>query len=525
MGTQRSTGVRRRWQVWGSSAVALAVLAACGGGSDDSGSGDGAGGDEGGSAEITISMVEDADTLDPTFGQTFGGRYVFMHMCEKLYDLSPELEIVPQLAAELPTVSADGLTVTIPLREGVQFNDGEPFDAEAVKTSLDRHREAEGSARAGELAPVTEVRVADPMTVELALEQPYAPLTAILADRSGMIMSPAKLEELGEDFTQDPSCVGPFTLSERVVGDRIVLDKSDVYYDADQIHIDRVTMRPILDDTVRVANLRSGEIDVIDRIPTTEYAPLESADGITVDTLPSLGFDTLMLNTVDGPMADVRVREAFELALDREEINQTVYGGLHTTSCQPFPGASPYFLDDLECTERDPQAAMDLLAEAGVSTPVAMDLVLLNNTLSVRRGELIQAQAAEAGFEVNVRPTEVGTLIDDAAAGSFDAVVLTWSGRADPDGNFATFEHTDGGQNFGQASDPDIDAAIEAARSVNDPAERSTAYEAAWDLARERHSEVVLMNPNLLTGWRDTVQGLQLVPDGLIRLKGVSVTE
>jgi peptide/nickel transport system substrate-binding protein len=221
----------------------------------------------------------------------------------------------------------------------------------------------------------------------------------------------------------------------------------------------------------------------------------------------------------------VRVREAFELAVDRQKINDTVYGGLHSTSCQPFPGASPYFLHDLKCTERDPQAAMNLLAEAGVQTPVAIDLVLLNNTLSTRRGELIQAQAAEAGFKVNVRPTEVGTLIDDAAAGSFDAVVLTWSGRADPDGNFATFEHTDGGQNFGKASDPDVDAAIEAARTVNDPAKRATAYAAAWELARARHSEVVLMNPNLLTGWRDSVKGLQLVPDGLIRLKGVTVTK
>src|SRR5688500_3017927 len=131
MRTHRNAGVRRRWQMQGSIAVSLVVLAACGGSGDDGsgtgpgggGAGGSGGGDADGSAEITISMVEDADTLDPTFGQTFGGRYVFMHMCEKLYDLSPELEIVPQLAAELPTVSADGLTVSIPLREGVQFND------------------------------------------------------------------------------------------------------------------------------------------------------------------------------------------------------------------------------------------------------------------------------------------------------------------------------------------------------------------------------------------------------------------
>ncbi|MFF0372591.1 ABC transporter substrate-binding protein [Micromonospora sp. NPDC005087] len=509
-----AAGTGRRQLVWRLCVVSLLFLAGCSAGEE----GDGR-------SEITISMVEDADTLDPTFGQTFGGRYVFMHMCEKLYDLTPELEIVPQLAAAQPEVSADGLTVTIGLREGVVFNDGEPFNAEAVKTSLDRHREIEGSARAGELTPVREVRVVDANTVELSLTQPYAPLTAILADRSGMIMSAAKLAELGENFTQEPICVGPYTLTERVVGDRIVLDKSERYYDADKIHIDRVVMRPIPDDTVRVTNLRSGDIDIIDRIPTTQYGGLESAEGITVETMPSLGFDTLMLNTAAGPFQDVRVREAFELALDREEINKTVYGGLHTTSCQPFPSASPYFLDNLTCPQRNATAAAKLLAQAGVSTPVPINLVLLNNTLSVRRGELIQAQAAQAGFEVNVRPTEVGTLINDAASGNFDAVVLTWSGRADPDGNLATFEHTDGGQNFGKASTPEIDASIEAARRVTNPAERATAYADAWELARQRHSEIVLMNPNLLAGWRDQIQGLQLVPDGLIRLKGVSLRD
>src|SRR5690606_12438974 len=179
-----------------------------------------------GASEIVVSMVEYADTLDPTFGQTFGGRYVFMHMCETLYDITSDLEVVPMVAAELPTLSDDGLTATIPLREDAVFNDGEPFNAEAVKTSLDRHRELEGSARAGELASVAEVSVVDEFTVELSLSEQFAPLPAILADRSGMILSPAKLDELGEDFGQDPVCVGPYELDEHVVGDRFVLTKS-----------------------------------------------------------------------------------------------------------------------------------------------------------------------------------------------------------------------------------------------------------------------------------------------------------
>jgi peptide/nickel transport system substrate-binding protein len=513
----RTTWLHR--PVWMSFVAALLVLAACDG-ADTAENEDG----DGAPTEIVVSMLEDADTLDPTFGQTFGGRYVFANMCEKLYDINANLEIVPQLAEDLLELSDDGLTATISLRQDAVFNDGEPFNAEAVATSLDRHREADESARAGELAPVTEVKVVDEYTVELSLSEPYAPLDAILADRSGMIMSPAALEELGEDFTQDPVCVGPYTVVDRVVGDRIVLEKSDDYYDADQVHIDRVVMRPIPDATVRIANLRSGELDIVDRVPTTEFESLENESGIVLDSVPSLAHDSIILNLQSGPFQDEQVREAFELALDPEQINASVFNGLHTATCQPFPETTPYFMDDLTCPERDVSAAAELLEQAGVDTPVSIDLLMLNDTLGVRRGELIQAQAEEAGFEVNVRPAEVGTLIDDATKGNFDAVILTWSGRVDPDGNLAVFQHSEGSQNFGGASDPEIDAAIEGARAVPETEERAERYSEAWQLCMERHSQVMLMSPNILVGWREGVEEFEMLPDGLLRLKGVSLT-
>ena len=104
---------------------------------------------------LTIALDADPDALDPTLARTFVGRMVFLDMCEKLYDLNAKLQIVPQLAASLPTFSADKKTVTIKLRTGIKFNDGTPFNAAAVKKSLDRHKTLKGSARASELAPVT----------------------------------------------------------------------------------------------------------------------------------------------------------------------------------------------------------------------------------------------------------------------------------------------------------------------------------------------------------------------------------
>src|SRR5262245_46986013 len=149
---------------------------------------------------LTIALDSDPDALDPTLARTFVGRMVFTDMCEKLYDLNANLQIVPQLAASLPAFSADKKTVTIKLRTGITFNDGTPFNAPAVKQSLDRHKTLPRSARASELSPVTSIDTSGNSTVILHLADRYSPITAQLADRSGMIMSPKALDALGDKF-------------------------------------------------------------------------------------------------------------------------------------------------------------------------------------------------------------------------------------------------------------------------------------------------------------------------------------
>ena len=164
---------------------------------------------------LTIGLAEDPDALDPTLARTFVGRMVFMHMCEKLYDIDSHLNIVPQLAASMPKFSTNKRTVTIKLRTGLKFNDGTTLDAAAVKTSLDRHKTLARSARASELSPVTSVDTQGNSTVILHLANRYAPITAQLADRSGMVMSPKALNDLGAKFASNPVCVGPFMFKDR----------------------------------------------------------------------------------------------------------------------------------------------------------------------------------------------------------------------------------------------------------------------------------------------------------------------
>ena len=162
--------------------------------------------------------------LDPTLARTYVGRIVFASVCDKLFDIDEKLAIVPQLALSYET-STDGKTATIKLLPGVKYHDGEAFDAAASKYSLDRHLTMKGSFRKPEIASVESVEVADPMTIELHLKQPFSPLLSQLTDRAGMMVSPKAAEAAGDKFGLHPVCAGPYKFVERIQQDRIVVGK------------------------------------------------------------------------------------------------------------------------------------------------------------------------------------------------------------------------------------------------------------------------------------------------------------
>src|SRR5215204_5042998 len=198
---------------------------------------------------LRIGLAEDPDILDPTTARTYVGRIVFAAFCDKLFDIDEKLNIVPQLALSHET-SADGKEMTIKLRPGVKFHDGEPFDAEAAKFSIERHMSFQGSFRKPELATVDHVDVVDPLTIKLVLKTPFSPLIAQLTDRAGMMVSPKAAKEAGDKFGLKPVCSGPYKFVERVQQDRIVGERFKDYWNAANVHIDRVVFRPIVESTV-----------------------------------------------------------------------------------------------------------------------------------------------------------------------------------------------------------------------------------------------------------------------------------
>jgi peptide/nickel transport system substrate-binding protein len=471
-------------------------------------------------------LAEDPDVLDPTVARTFAGRFVFASICDKLFDIGEKLEIVPQLALSHET-SADGKIVTIKLRPSVKFHDGEPLDAEAVKVSLDRHLTLPGSVRKSELAGVKQVEVVDPLTVRLHLEAPSAPLLTQLTDRAGIVMSPKALREAGDRFGQKPVCAGPYKLVERVPQDRIVVEKFQDYWNKDDVHIDRIVYLPISDTTVRLANLLAGQLDMIERLRATDAREIRKNPSVKLASAAGLGWEGLLINMGRGgggknPLGqDARVRQALELSIDREVINQAVFNGEFTAGNQWVSPENPYYQEKYPLPQRDVIKAKQLLQEAGVKTPLPIEILVPTNPELQQVAEILQAMAAEAGFDIKLRLAEFATSVKEADEGRFDTYVFIWSGRTDPDGNIFSFSRTGQAFNWGPFSNSTVDAALDEARSTYDFDKRKAAYGKAADVLLKEGAYLYLYHRKVLTAHSNRLQGYKQLSDGLIRVVGL----
>src|ERR1700755_3034926 len=476
---------------------------------------------------LRIGLAEDPDMLDPSLGRTYGGRIVFSAFCDKLFDIDEKLNIVPQLALSYET-SADGKAMTIKLRPGVKFQDGEPLDAEAAKFSIDRHMNMPGSFRKSELASVDHVEVVDPLTIKLVLKTPFAPLIAQLTDRAGMMMSPKAARELGDKFAQHPVCAGPYKFVERVQQDRMVFEKFADYWDKDNVHIDKVVFLPIVDATVRLANLKSGILDLIERLLATDIKDVRSDPKLVLSTAPELGYLGLTINIANdknkGALSQsVKVRQALDLSIDREALNQVVFNGEFTPGNQWISPAHPYYQKAFPVRGRDIAKAKALLKESGAPLPVSIDYMVPKGAENEAVAQVIQSMAAEAGFDLKIRVIEFATSFKQAQAGEFQVFQINWSGRIDPDGNSYIFLHTKAPQNDGGYSNPEADKFMEDARLTSDLAERKAIYEKLTRIIINDEPIIYLYHKNLLFAHTKKLEGYRPVPDGLVRIVGMKL--
>jgi peptide/nickel transport system substrate-binding protein len=475
---------------------------------------------------LRIGLNEDPDALDPARSGTFVGRIVFAATCDKLIDLDAQDNFVPQLATAWQW-TPDNLALTLTLRDGVQFQDGEPLDAEAVRANLDRYRTAPESVRKGELGPLTGVEVIDPHTVRLHLSKPYAPLVAVLSDRAGMMLSPKAMLRLGSHIEDELPCAGPFKLTQRVAQDRIVVDRFPGYWNAAAISLDRIVYQPIPDTTVRLVNLEAGKLDMVERLAPTDVAKVTANPHLRLISITALAYYTLSINlAAEGPLAhDPQVRAALEASIDRVALNQVVMDGQFTPSNQFEAPGSRYWNPRHPVPPRDVERARLLLAGTGVASRGAphptFTLITGNSPVEVQVGEVIQSMAGEAGFDIALQAMEANALTNATKAGTYQAALVIWSGRADPDGNVSIFLACNGFLNWGKYCNATFDDVLTRARSVTDIAQRQTLYRQLSELYLGDRPHIVLYHVKWLWALSDKVSGFTPTPDGMIRPQGI----
>src|SRR5438309_1683257 len=261
----------------------------------------------------------------------------------------------------------------------------------------------------------------------------------------------------------------------------------------------------------------------------SELAPVEAVevvDPLTVRLRLKAPFSPLLAQLTDRagtPLShDPRVREAFELSIDREALNQVAWDGLYTPGCTPIPPISVYFDKSRKCPGRDVARAKKLLADAGHAGGYGFEMTIVNNPRERRVGEVIQQMAREAGFNISLRAQEFASALTDNEDGKHQAFLIGWSGRVDPDGNIHQVQTCKGSLNTTLACDEKIDALLNRAREVSDVDQRRGLYREAIDLFDARRNIIYIYHLNYIVAFPKNLKGYKAVPDGLIRIKGTS---
>ena len=521
------TRIRIRAALLTAAALGLLALAASAGAATRGGSAPAV--RNGGTLVVGLTAGE-PDVLDPSLARTFSGREVFLTFCEKLYDLNAKAQIVPQLAAAMPSISKDKLTVTIRLRTGIKFNDGTAFNAAAVVKTLQRHQTLKGSTRASEISPIDGVTARGASTVVIHLKTPYSPLTAQFADRSGMIMSPAQLDKLGDKFATNPICVGPFMYDNRVAGDSITVVKSPFYYGKKNVHLSKIVFKVENDAAAAAAALKAGDLQALDGTDSTQLQAIVHTPTLHVIKQTSLGYQGITLNignkngllkgysnTGTAIASSANLRKAFEMAINRKQFNKVVFGGTVLPGCTPISPSSAWYDPTVKCTAYNPTQARKLVQSAGISNPT-VHLMVPVGTVALRAAQFLQAQEEAVGIHLVIDTTDFVTSLSKADAGTYETFQIGWSGRVDPDGNIYQFVSTTGSQNDSGYSNPRLDLILNNARKASTEKARKTLYRAAQKIILNDRPLIYLYHGVTRASLQKRVVGVKLYPDTLLRV-------
>ncbi|MGI8651036.1 MAG: ABC transporter substrate-binding protein [Rubrobacter sp.] len=534
----------------GVAGVSMFGVAGCGGGETIGGQ---QGGGEGGGTVFTFGRGADSVGLDPINVTDGESLIVTRQIFDGLLDFEPgTTDVVPALASELPEPSEGGRVYDIPLREGIIFHDGEPFNAEAVVFNFERWRNTEneyhvggGSQSSGfayytsqfggfdDDSVIESVEAVDEYTVRFNLTGPQGPFLRNLAMSPFAIASPAAVREDAEGFWENPVGTGPFRFDSWDKGSEVRVVRNEEWWGADLSEeeggggpfVDRVIFRSIEDNAARVAALSGGQITSADGLTPDDVPTVEQNESLQVITRPPLNIGYLAFNTTKEPFDQVEVRRAVAHAINMEEIVQSFFGDTAEVASNAMPPTVPFFREETEPYPYDPDEARSLLEEAGLADGFSAQLWYMpipRPYMPNGRGvaQAMQQDLQEVGIQVELVTREWGTYLEETGRGEHDMCILGWTGdNGDPD-NFlnvllsskgATEENA---QNVAYFQNEELDQLLDDAASTINEDERRDLYYQAQELIYDEAPWAPIEYAQPPLGFQATVSGYEPSPTG-----------
>jgi len=443
---------------------------------------------------LVVGQVAEPKSLDPGAVTALNDFRILVNLYDGLVRYRPgTLEIAPALATAW-TVSDDGTTYTFTLREGVKFHDGTPFDAAAVTFTFDRMLDPEHPQHDTGPFPlahfffghVKSVAAVDAHTVRFRLDAPFAPFLSNLAYPTALIVSPAAVQRHGADFGRHPSGTGAFRFTRWDANRRVVVERNPDYWDGPP-KLEAVVFRPLTDPNTRVTEMLAGGLDLMLEVPPDQVAVFGDKGGFRLRRAPGPHLWFLILNTREGPFADVRVRRAVNHAIDKKALANQLLQGTATAADGVIPAAFAWAHDPkLTPYAYDPDKARALIREAGADGAKVTFAVAEGGSGMldpVAMGTAIQADLAKAGLDVSIETYEWNTYlrrVNGGLSGKADMAEMAWMTN-DPDtlpylALRADAAPEKGGFNSGYYANPQVDRLLEQARRTTDRAERGRLY-------------------------------------------------
>jgi peptide/nickel transport system substrate-binding protein len=336
-----------------------------------------------------------------------------------------------------------------------------------------------------------------------------------------MMVSPTAAQEHGRNFSQVLIGAGPFKFVERIIDDRLVLERFDDYFRDGLPYLDQVVYRPFVDVDARVLNLESGSVQIINTVPGKAVQQFQNSDAVTLSIIDGLGFRGLGSTRSRPISARLSARAAVSACIDRQVIVNTVFGDAAVPAIGPFSPATWVVDKEDEAPLRDLDRSRALLAEAGVPDGFAFTLLITPDEESIRVASMIAAMCQEVGITVNIQQAEFGSILSRMGEANYTAAQIELSPRNDPDLSAHPWFHSKGGVNFSHYASEEMDEILDAARGSVDRDHRRELYRQSLEVFNRDFPYIFIYHPQEMKAYRNEVQGYRHIPDSMMRFEDV----